>query len=34
MKTTVSFLVVTCEDRIIFLDAVYDRNTEVQIILE
>ena len=34
MKTLVSFLVVTCEDMIIFLDAVYDRNTEVQIILE
>lgn len=34
MKTLVSFLVVTCKDKIIFLDAVYDRNTEVQLILE
>lgn len=34
MKTIVSFLVVTCKDKIIFLEAVYDRNTEVQLILE
>lgn len=34
MKTIVSFLVVTCKDKIIFLEAVYGRNTEVQLILE